>query len=71
MDAGCYNMVTLKNMLEKVKQKFSLQRFAANKHKNEKFAANVVNQRFMVNWRKSWHEGVIVNDKSVPGECFV
>ena len=42
-------MVTLKNMLGKVKKikKWLLHCFAANMHKNEKFAANAVNQRFI------------------------
>ena len=43
-------MVTLKNMLGKVKklEKWLLHCFAANMLKNEKFAANAVNQRIMV-----------------------
>ena len=49
MDSGCYVMVTYKNMLGKVNnfKKWLLHCFAAKMHKNEKFAANAVNQRFM------------------------
>ena len=41
------NLARLTGLVENLK-KWLLQRFAANRHKKEKFAANAVNKRFMV-----------------------
>ena len=55
----------------KNEKKWLLQPFAANGNKNEKFAANAINQRIMVRYAKKFVWGAIECDKFVPGDSSV